>query len=423
MPKNSSKFKLDYSAIKKVDPELASLIQKEEERQADTLNLIASENYPSRAVRQALSSIFVVKYSEGRPGKRYYAGMENVDKLERLAEERALNLFVGKNHSDWAANLQPLSGSPANYAAYRGLLEKGDKIMSLVLAQGGHLTHGAKVSLSGMDYRIVHYALDEKTETLDYQAVKELAIKEKPRLIICGYSAYPRKIDFQKFREAADACGAYLMADIAHIAGLVAAQKHPSPFPWADVVTFTTHKTLRGPRGAVLICRQELKDRIFSKVFPGLQGGPHNHTIAAIALALKEASLPAFKSYSSQVIKNAQVLAESLKQKGFRLVSGGTDNHLMLIDLSNKGVWGEEAQELLEKSGIVLNKNMIPYDARSPKDPSGVRLGTAALTSRGMKEKEMRIVAGLIDEAITKKAKPEETKRKVEKLTQKFPLP
>jgi glycine hydroxymethyltransferase len=321
------------------------------------------------------------------------------------------------------ANIQPLSGSPANYAVYRGLLEKGDKIMSLVLAHGGHLTHGAPVSLSGMDYQIVHYALDEKTEVLDYQKIKELALKEKPRLIICGYSAYPRKIDFQKFKEVADSCGAYLMADIAHIAGLVAAKAHPSPFPWADVVTFTTHKTLRGPRGAVLICRAELKDKIFSKVFPGMQGGPHNHTIAAIALALKEASKPAFKAYINQVVKNTKALAEALGKYDFRLVSGGTDNHLILVNLIGKGVWGQEAQELLEKSGLVLNKNMIPYDARTPKDPSGIRLGTAAVTSRGMKEKEMKIIANLINQVVAKEAKPEEIRKQVEKLVLKFPLP
>ena len=408
--------------IKKTDSRVAKLIEKEEKHHQNIINLIASENYPSLAVREALGSIFVVKYSEGRPGVRYYGGMENIDKLERLVEERALKLFLGKNKKGWVVNVQPLSGSPANYAVLRGLLKPEDKIMSLALAHGGHLSQGARVSLSGRDFGVVNYLLDKKTELLDYRSIAILAKKEKPRLIICGYSAYPRKIDFKKFREIADKVGAYLLADIAHIAGLVVAEAHPSPFPFADVVTMTTHKTLRGPRGAIIICREELKNKIFPAVFPGLQGGPHNHTIAAIAVALKEAGSAAFKQYASQVVKNSRVLAEELKNYGFRLVSGGTDNHLILIDLINKGISGLRAQNLLEKAGIIVNKNMIPYDEKSPKDPSGIRLGTPAITTRGMKGKEMKLIAGWINTVISNPQKTKEIRKEVEMLCKKFPL-
>ena len=412
----------NYSSIKKTDPILLDLIRKEENRQRTTLNLIASENYPSRAVRQALSSIFMVKYSEGRPRNRYYGGMENIDQLEELAQERILKLFLGKNRKGWAVNVQPLSGSPANYAILRGLLKRGDKILSLALSHGGHLSQGALVSLSGQDFKVINYFLNKKTELLDYQAIQSLAKREKPKLVICGYSAYPRKIDFKKFREIADEAGAYLLADIAHIAGLIIGKVHPTPFPWADVIMFTTHKTFRGPRGAVIICKETLKRKIFPKVFPGLQGGPHNHTISAIALAAKEASTSAFRLYIRQVVKNAKVLAEELKRYNFRLVSGGTDNHLILIDLTNKGISGLQAQDLLEKCGIIVNKNMIPYDKRSPQDPSGIRLGTPALTSRGLKEKEMKLIASYINEAINNPRKVKEIKKKVEMLCKKWPL-
>lgn len=414
---------MNLSKIRKIDPRVAELIEKEEKHHESIINLIASENYPSAAVRGALSSIFVAKYSEGRPGRRYYGGMENIDDLERLAEKRVLDLFVGDNQENWAVNVQPLSGSPANYAVLRGLLKPGDKIMGLALDQGGHLSHGSSVSLSGKDFQAVHYYLNGKTELLDYDEIKILAQKEKPKLIICGYSAYPRKIDFQKFRGIADLVQAYLLADIAHIAGLIAAKVHPSPFPFADVVTTTTHKTLRGPRGAMIICKEELRGKIFPMVFPGLQGGPHNHTIAAIAVALKEANSPAFKKYASQIVKNAKVLAEELQTYDFRLVSGGTDNHLMLVDLTNKGIGGLEAQNLLEKAGIIVNKNMIPFDKRSPKDPSGIRLGTPAITTRGMKEKEMKLIAGWISDVINEPKKAGEVRKKVEKLCKKFPLP
>ena len=408
--------------VEKIDPQIANLIEKETRRQRETLNLIASENYPSKAVREALSSIFVSKYSEGRPYKRYYAGMENVDKLETSVEERARRVFK-LDSKKWAVNVQPYSGSPANYAIYRGLLNLGDKIMGLALDQGGHLTHGSPVSLSGIDFKAVHYFLDKKTGLLNYQEIEKLAKKEKPKLIICGFTAYPRKIDFRKFNRIAKKVGAYLLADISHITGLIVGGVHSSPFPWADVVMTTTHKTLRGPRGAIIICKRELEDKIFKKVFPGLQGGPHNHTIAAIGVALKEAMGPQFKKYAQQIVKNAKVLAEELKKYSFNLISGGTDNHLVLIDLTNKNITGKEAQILLEKAGIVLNKNTIPYDPRPPFNPSGIRLGTPALTTRGMKEKEMKKIAFWLNKVITKPSSAGKVKKEIKKLCQKFPTP
>ncbi len=405
---------------KKIDSQIANLIKKETRRQEETLDLIASENYPSPAVREALSSLFVAKYSEGRPYRRYYAGQEFVDKLETLVEERVRGAFgLNKN---WAVNVQPYSGSPANYAIYRGLLNPGDKIMGLTLSQGGHLTHGSPVSLSGIDFEVVNYSLDKKTGLLNYENIEKIAKKEKPKLIICGYTAYPRKIDFKRFSEIAKKVGAYLLADISHISGLIISKVHPNPFPWADVVMTTTHKTLRGPRGAIIICRKELKDKIFPKVFPGLQGGPHNHTIAAIGVALKEATAPGFKKYSQQIVKNAKVLAEELKKYGFKIVSGGTNNHLILIDLTNKNITGKEAQILLEKAGVVLNKNTIPYDPRPPFDPSGIRLGTPALTTRRMKEKEMKKVAFWINEVISNPNSYLKVKKEIIKFCKKFPI-
>jgi glycine hydroxymethyltransferase len=407
--------------IRKTDPKIARIIEREKKFQEMSLNLIASENYPSLAVRQALSSFLVSRYSEGHPGERYYGGMKNIDELELLVEERVKKIFL-KDQKNWAVNVQPYSGSPANYAVLRGLLNPGEKLMSLALAHGGHLSQGAAVSLAGQDFKVIHYFLDRKNQTLDYQTIKTLARKKKPKLIITGYSAYPRKIDFKKFREIADAVKAYLLADISHIAGLVAAGFHPSPFPWADVVVTTTHKTLRGPRGAIIICRRELKDKIFPKVFPGLQGGPHNHTIAAIGIALKEVQGPQFKKYTRQIIVNARVLAEELKKYGFNLVSGGTDTHLILIDLTPKKIWGRKAQDLLEEAGIIVNKNPIPYDLRSIRDPSGIRLGTPAVTCRGMKEKEMKKIALWINLVISRSRPSREIKKEVQKLCRKFPL-
>jgi len=404
----------------KIDYQIAKLIREEEKRQAETLNLIASENYPSKAVREALSTIFVAKYAEGRPYKRYYAGNENTDKLETLVEERARKVFR-LSAKNWAVNVQPYSGSPANYAVLRGLLKTGDKILSLPLSHGGHLTHGAKVSLSGQDFKIVNYFLN-KDGILDYKEIEKLAKKEMPKLIICGFTAYPRKINFKKFSQISKKVGAYLLADISHIAGLIAGKVHPSPFPFADVVMTTTHKTLRGPRGAIIICREKLREKIFPKVFPGLQGGPHNHTICAVGVALKEAMKPGFKNYAQQIVKNARVLAEELKKYGFNLISDGTDNHLILVDLTNKGISGKEAQILLEKAGIVLNKNTIPYDSRPPYDPSGIRLGTPALTTRGMKEKEMEKITFWLNEVISNPKSTQKVKKKIKKFCQKFPI-
>lgn len=412
---------MDIKLIQKRDPKIVALIEAERKRHEETLNLIASENYPSKAVREALSSIFVVKYSEGRPYKRYYGGTENIDKLETLVEERVRKVFRISSKK-WAVNVQSYSGSPANYAVLRGLLNPGDKIMSLALPHGGHLSQGAKVSLSGQDFKVVNYLLD-KNGFLDYKEIEKLAKKERPQLIITGYSAYPRKINFKKFAQIAHKLNAHLLADVAHISGLIIGGVHPSPFPWADVVTSTTHKTIRGPRGAMIICRKDLESKIWPKVFPGIQGGPHNHTICALGVALKEVQEPQFKRYAQQVIKNAKVLAEELKNYNFNLISGGTDNHLILIDLTNKGISGKEAQNLLEKAGMIINKNSIPYDQRKPFDPSGIRIGTPALTTRGIKEKEIRKIASWINEVISKKKASPKIKQEIKKLCKKFPIP
>ena len=407
--------------IQKTDPEISRLIKEEKERQKSSLDLIPSENYPSLAVRQALSSLFMAKYSEGRPYKRYYAGQKMTDKLETLVEERARKLF-GLSRKKWAVNVQPYSGSPANYAILRGLLKPGDKIMALPLSLGGHLTHGASVSLSGIDFKVVNYFLDKETNLLNYKEIEKIAKRERPKLIICGYTAYPGEVDFKKFSQIAKKVKAYLLADISHIAGLIAGKVHPSPFPFADVVMTSTHKTLRGPRGAMIICRKELENQIFKMVFPGLQGGPHEHTISAIGVALKEAVGPAFRKYISQVVKNAKILARELKKYNFNLVSGGTDTHLILIDLREKGISGKEAQELLEKAGIVTNRNAIPYDPRPPYNPSGLRLGTPAITTRGMKEKEMKKIAFWINGIISDSSSAARIKNEVKKLCKKFPI-
>jgi len=407
--------------VEKTDLQIAKLIKKEEKRQEETLNLIASENYPSKVVREALSSIFIAKYAEGRPYKRYYAGQENIDKLETLVEERARKAF-GLNPKKWAVNVQPYSGSPANYAILRGLLMPGDKILALPLSHGGHLTHGASASLSGQDFKVINYFLNQEG-LLDYKEIEKIAQKGKPKLIICGFTAYPRKIDFRKFSQIAKKVGAYLLVDTSHIAGLIVGGVHPSPFPWADVVMTTTHKTLRGPRGAMIICKKELEKKIFPKVFPGIQGGPHEHTICAIGVALKEAMTPQFKKYAQQIVKNTKALAEELKKYNFKLISGGSDNHLVLIDLRNKGITGKISQELLEKAGIVVNRNAVPYDPQPPFDPSGMRLGTAAVTTRGMKEKEMRKIAIWINEVISNQKSILKVRKEVKKFCQKFPIP
>ena len=391
--------------LREADPEIYDAVMKELGRQRNTLELIASENFTSAAVMEACGSWLTNKYAEGLPFKRYYGGNQFIDVCEDLARQRAKQLF-GAEH----ANVQPHAGSQANMAAYFATLGVGNKILSMELSHGGHLTHGSSVNFSGKLYKMCWYFLDKETETLDYDLILRAAEKEKPKLILCGYSAYPRTIDFKAFREAADAGGSYLMADIAHIAGLVAAGVHPSPIPYADVVTTTTHKTLRGPRGAIILCKEKdrldpdgkktLAQKIDSAVFPGMQGGPLEHIIAAKAVAFKEAMKPEFKSYQKQIVKNAKTLADCLMDGGFRLCSGGTDNHLMLIDLTNKRMGGQEAQTILDEAGITANKNMIPYDTRKPMDPSGIRLGTPALTSRGMKESEMKEIAAMITKVI-----------------------
>jgi glycine hydroxymethyltransferase len=378
------------------DKEIKKLIQEECNRQRSVINLIASENYVSRDVLEALGSVFVNKYAEGYPQARYYAGNKWVDELENLTRQRALNLF-GVYGSDWSVNVQPYSGSPANLAVYHALVPKGGKIMGMALSMGGHLTHGYKVSVTGKLWEQVPYGVDKETEQLDYKEIKELAKKEKPNLIVAGYTAYSRKIDFGKFREIADETGAFLMVDMSHIAGLVAAESHPSPFPYADVVTTTTHKTLRGPRSALIFSKGELSKKIDKAVFPGLQGGPHMNQIAAAAVALKEANTPEFKEYANQVVVNARTLSESLKNLGWRIVSGGTDTHLILLDTWEKKISGGEAEKKLEEAGIIVNKNTIPFDERKPVDPSGIRLGTPAVTTRGMKEKEMKKISEIIN--------------------------
>jgi len=381
--------------LQQTDPEVFALIEAEERYEFETLRLIPSENYASAAVIQALGSVLTNKYSEGYAGKRYYEGQRYVDTLEELAISRATSLFEVDH-----ANVQPYSGSPANMAAYYALLQPGDTIMGLSLPHGGHLTHGWDVNFSARFYRSVQYVVDRETQLIDYDAVRALAKEARPKIIVCGATAYPRLFDFKAFGEIAKEVDAYFLADIAHIAGLIAAGVHPSPAPYADVITTTTHKTLRGPRGAMIMCRDEFAQSIDRAVFPALQGGPHDHTTAAIAVALKEAASPEFKEYGAQVVRNAKALAGELLERGFDLVSGGTDNHLILIDLTNKGVTGKKASKALDKAGIVVNANTVPYDPRKPFSPSGIRIGSPAVSSRGMKEPEMRRVVAWMDEVI-----------------------
>ena len=393
------------------DKEIQKLLFREKKRQKKVINLIASENYVSQDVLKALGSETTNKYAEGYPGKRYYAGNEIVDQIENLAIERALKLFK-LNPKKWGVNVQALSGSPANLAVYQALLKKGEKIMGMELSHGGHLTHGHKVSFSGKFWKQVPYTVDKKTEKLDYDALMRLAKKEKPALIVAGYTAYSRKINWKKFREIADAVDAYLLVDMSHIAGLVAGGVHPAPFKYADVVTTTTHKTLRGPRGALIFARKDVQvvnertnkaeslfELIQKSVFPGMQGGPHMNAIAGIAVALYEAGKADFKNYAKQIVKNTQALAKALKKRGWRIISDGTDNHVFLVDVwkDGKGITGREAQERLEKEGIILNMNTIPFDTRSPFNPSGIRIGCAAETTRGKKEKDMEKIAERID--------------------------
>lgn len=406
--------------LKKTDIEIFNAIQNEEDRQKGKIELIASENFVSDAVLEAMGSVMTNKYAEGYPRKRYYGGCEFVDDAEELAIERAKKLF-GAEH----ANVQPHSGSQANMTAYFSFLEPGDTFFGLNLSHGGHLTHGHKVSFSGILYNAVHYGVEKETEVIDYMKLEELAKEHKPKMIITGASAYPRTLDFEKFREICDSIDAKLLVDIAHIAGLVATGLHPSPIPFADVVTSTTHKTLRGPRGGLILSKQEHAKLVDKKLFPGIQGGPLMHVIAAKAVAFKEAMKPEFKKYQEQVIKNAKALSNALIEKGFRLVSGGTDTHLMLVDLRPKGVTGKVAEKALDRAGITCNKNTIPFDPEKPFVASGIRLGTPALTTRGMKENDMKIIAEFIDRVIVNIENEEEiekVKKDVAEFTASFPL-
>ncbi len=377
-----------YDILKQVDPELYASMERELTRQRNHIELIASENFTSLAVMEAMGSHLTNKYAEGYPGARYYGGCDFVDEVEQIAIDRARALF-GAEH----ANVQPHSGAQANIAVYAALLQPGDKILGMDLAHGGHLTHGSKASVSGRYYEPHYYGVSKETETIDYDEVARIADEVKPKLIVAGASAYPRVIDFKKFREIADSVGAYLLVDMAHIGGLVAGGVHPSPVPYADVVTSTTHKTLRGPRGAIILCKEELAKKIDSGVFPRTQGGPLMHIIAAKAICLKEAMEPKFQMDQIQVVRNAKAMAQTLLDGGVRLVSGGTDNHLMLMDVNSRGRTGREVQELLDRANITANKNAIPFDTLPVKETSGVRLGTPASTARGMKEEEMVAVA------------------------------
>jgi glycine hydroxymethyltransferase len=382
--------------LREVDPEIATLIQAEQRRQASKLRMIASENDVSAAVLEATGSVLTNKYSEGYPGKRYYEGQQIIDQVEQLAIDRAKALF-GVDH----ANVQPLSGAPANLAVYLAFLQPGDTVMGMSLPMGGHLTHGWNVSATGKWFHPVQYDVRKDTGVVDMDEVRELAIAERPKVIFCGGTAIPRTIDFPAFAEIAKEIGAVLVADIAHIAGLVAGGAHPSPVGHASVITTTTHKTLRGPRGAMILCDAEHAKAIDRAVFPGLQGGPHDHTTAAIAVALKEASQPEFREYAHTIVANAKALADALLDRGFDLVSGGTDNHLILVDLTSKQIGGKPAAHALDRAGIELNYNAVPYDTRKPFDPSGIRLGTPGVTTRGLKPEQMPLIADWIDRAIT----------------------
>jgi len=407
-------------ALKKTDPEIRNLIHKELERQRNNIELIASENFTSVGILEAAGSVLTNKYAEGYPSKRWYGGCEHVDGVESLAIERAKKIF-GAEH----VNVQPHSGSQANMAVYFALLQPGDTVLAMDLACGGHLTHGLKHNFSGKLFNIIPYGLNKDTEMLDYDEIESLAKKHKPRMILAGASAYSRIMDFKRFREITDKVGAYLFVDMAHIAGLVAAGLHPNPVDYAHVVSTTTHKTLRGPRGGMILCKQEFAKKIDMEVFPGEQGGPLMHIIAAKAVALKEADTEEFRQYQRQIVKNTKSLANALNKSGYRIVSGGTDNHLFLVDLTSKNITGKDASELLDKIHVTVNKNLIPFDKNSPAFTSGIRLGTPAVTTRGMKEKDMEKIAQIINNAIKyrdDRDKLFECKKDVERLIKKFPL-
>ena len=410
----------DLENLRKTDPEIAKALDLEFEREQTHLELIASENFTSRAVMEAAGSVMTNKYAEGYPGKRYYGGCSCVDIAENLARDRAKALF-GADH----ANVQPHSGSQANMEAYFACLNYGDTVLGLNLSHGGHLTHGSPVNISGTYFKFVAYGVNKETETIDFDELKKLAQEHKPKMIVTGATAYPRIIDFQKFRAIADEVGAILMVDIAHIAGLVVAGEHPSPVPYSEIVTSTTHKTLRGPRGGLILCKESYAPKIDKAVFPGNQGGPLMHIVAAKAVAFKEASTPEFKAYQKQIVKNAKALSQALVDNGFRLVSGGTDNHLMLVDLRSKKITGKEAEKVLDEVGLTVNKNTIPFDPEKPFVTSGIRVGTPAVTTRGMKEDQMKQIAKFITEAIEYKdndAKKKQIREEVKSLCLKFPL-
>jgi len=413
---------MHFLNLKNNCPQIYKIIEEEKKRQKEGIELIASENYVSTSVLEAMGSILTNKYSEGYPGKRYYGGNQVIDKAENLAIDWAKKLF-GAEH----VNVQPLSGSPANLAVYMALLSPGDKVLGFSLDQGGHLSHGHPLNFSGLLYSIIPYFVDKKTEIIDMDEVEKIAIKEKPKMILAGFSAYSRNMDWKRFKQIADKIGAVTFADIAHIAGLIAGGQLESPVPYFDVVTTTTHKTLRGPRGAIIMCKEPFAKAIDRSVFPGVQGGPHDHINAAKAVAFYEALKPEFKTYTAQIIKNAKALAKSMQKRGYRIVSGGTDNHLMLVDVfGSKGITGKEAENALEYVNISINKNMIPFDPRRPLDPSGIRLGTPALTTRGAKEDDMETIADFIDRALMQKDSEEaliKIAKEVKDFSIKFPIP
>jgi glycine hydroxymethyltransferase len=407
--------------LKRTDPEIYQIIKDEERYELDSIRLIPSENYVSKAVLEATGSVLTNKYSEGYPGRRYYEGQRNIDRLEELTVNRAKALFKADH-----ANVQPYSGSPANVAVYLALLQPGDTIMGLALPHGGHLSHGWGVSITGKFWRSVQYEVDRESHLIDFDRVRAMALKERPKIIVTGGTAYPRLWDFKTFAEIAKEVGALLLADISHVAGLIVGGVHPDPAPYADVIMTTTHKTLRGPRGAMILCREQYAEAIDKAVFPGLQGGPHNHTTAAIAVALKEASTPEFRTYAKKVVSNAKTLADELLARGFSLVSGGTDNHLILIDLTSKKVIGKKGARVLDAAGIVCNYNTVPYDPRKPFSPSGLRIGTPAVTARGMGDAEMRQIAKFMDDAIAHANDEKELNKiaaAVTEMCRKFPAP
>ncbi|RBP45523.1 serine hydroxymethyltransferase [Garciella nitratireducens] len=409
---------MEFKKVEKVDVEVASAMKKELQRQQNNIELIASENFVSEAVMEAMGSPLTNKYAEGYPKKRYYGGCQYVDIVEDLARERVKKLF-GAEH----ANVQPHSGAQANTAVYFAMLKPGDTVLGMNLSHGGHLTHGSSVNLSGTYFNFISYGVDKETERIDYDTLEKIALENKPKMIVAGASAYSRVIDFETIGQIAKKVNAYFMVDMAHIAGLVAVGLHPSPIPYADFVTSTTHKTLRGPRGGIILCKQEYAKAIDKAIFPGTQGGPLMHIIAAKAVCFKEALDPAFKEYQKQVVANAKTLAQALEQNGFRLVSGGTDNHLILVDLRGKGITGKEAEKRLDEVNVTVNKNTIPFETEKPFITSGIRIGTPAVTSRGMKEEDMRKIAKVIDLVLTKgESAYDEARDMVEQLCKKYPL-